>query len=138
MDGSEKGYGKLSECAKSYPPMIAAYRDGYRQFVASGYDIPVGDKAVPGIDRAPSKALTAAVEAMTKEIDDSNEPIEEHTGTAWMITLVVLVIALITGCSLFVWFIDKKMLYPLNQVTEVSRRISSGDFTTEIKVESQD
>lgn len=138
LDGSEAGYKELSDFAKSYPPMIAAYRDGFQQFVSAGYDIPTGDKAVSGIDRAPSKSLTASVDKMVKEIDAINELIGEHTSTAWIITLSVLAIALIAGCSIFVWFIDRKMLHPLNQVTEVSRRIAEGDFTTEIDIDKHD
>jgi len=40
--------------------MGIAYRKGYDEFVAANFDIAVGDKAVSGIDRAPSQLLADA------------------------------------------------------------------------------
>lgn len=138
IDSSQPGYKDLSDFASSYPSMINAYRSGYQQFVDSDYGISVGDKAVSGIDREPSKSLSAAVEAMIKDINLVSETIESNTGTAWTITLSVLGVALVAGCAIFIWFIDAKILRPLDKVTEVSRLIAAGDFTSQIDIEKQD
>ncbi len=138
MDSGDAGYNNLAKFANSYPPMIAAYKNGYQEFVAANYDISVGDKAVSGIDREPSNNLSDAVEDMISGINKTSEEIEANADSAWTITISVLVVSLIAGCSIFVWFIDVKILRPLDEVTEVSRLIASGDFTSHIAIEKQD
>ncbi|GAB5381682.1 MAG: methyl-accepting chemotaxis protein [Aliiglaciecola sp.] len=138
LDSGDVGYKDLQDFANAYPPMIESYRKGYQEFEASGYTISVGDKAVSGIDRAPSKSLSAAVAAMIEDSNKINSLMEERASKAWTTTLSVLVIAAIAGCALFAWFIDTKMLKPLNKVTLASRQIAQGDFTTQIDIKKRD
>lgn len=138
LQKSDTGFKNLTEFADSYPDMISAYRRGYQQFVESGYDISVGDQAVSGIDRGPSKSLSTAVKVMINDIKETSDLIESHSNSAWTYTLIVLGIALVAGCGIFVWFIDMKILRPLDAVTEVSRLIAAGDFTSKIHVRNLD
>lgn len=138
MESDQPGYANLSKFARSYPPMIEAYKSGYQQFVNANYDIAIGDKAVSGIDREPSKNLSDAAADMIAGISETSQEIESHAATAWTLTLTVLAIALVAGCAIFIWFIDIKILRPLDEVTEVSRMIAGGDFTSRIAVNKQD
>ena len=138
MDRSDPGYKDLSNFSKSYPTMINAYRQGYQEFVDSGFDHSIGDKAVKGIDREPSTSLKNAVVAVTKDIENLEKLIDEHASTAITVTIVTLLVATILGCGVFIWFIDSKILAPLNTVTNASRAIAEGDFTQRIEVSSQD
>jgi methyl-accepting chemotaxis protein len=138
MDRSDPGYKDLSNFAKSYPTMISAYRQGYQEFVDSGFDHIIGDKAVKGIDREPSASLKNAVVAVTQDIENLEKVIDEHASTAITVTIVTLLVATILGCGVFIWFIDSKILAPLNSVTHASRAIAEGDFTQRIEVTSQD
>ncbi len=131
-------YDDLAAFARSYPPMISAYRDGYQAFVDAGFDIPVGDKAVSGIDREPSKRLTEAVKKMSTQFDLVKEQMAKHAANTFFYTMVQLVIATCIGLYGFYWFISSKILQPLNEVTKVSRSIAAGDFTCDINLSGND
>jgi methyl-accepting chemotaxis protein len=138
MDSSEAGYSQLVDFSASYPPMISAYRQGYQEFINSKFDHSLGDKSVQGIDRKPSKSLSNAVIAVTKDIASLEKLIDKRANNAITMTIIILVIGIILGCSFFIWFIETQILVPLNKVTEASRTISEGDFTKNIDVTSSD
>jgi methyl-accepting chemotaxis protein len=131
-------YKDLQGFATSYPPMIKAYRSGYEEFVDTGFDISVGDKAVSGIDREPSQKLTDAVEKVNKNVIEVEKSIADDASSTSTIITIQLLVAVLLGFFGFYWFISNKILKPLNEVTEVSRLIAEGDFTSEINVHSQD
>jgi methyl-accepting chemotaxis protein len=138
MDKSHPAYKELSDFSSSYPPMIEAYRQGYQAFMNSGFDHSLGDRSVKGIDREPSKSLSSAVVAVTNDIAKMEKLIDGHASTAITMTIALLLVATILGCGLFIWFIDVKILKPLNTVTKASRTIAEGDFTQQIDVANQD
>lgn len=138
IDSSHPAYRDLSDFSKSYPAMIAAYRNGYKAFVESGYDVAVGDQAVSGIDREPSKKLTSAVEAMVKDIRQIDLTLEDSSANTYVFITLILFITFIAGFVVFYWFTSAHILTPLNEVTEVSRLIAEGDFTRNITIKSND
>ncbi|WJG08553.1 methyl-accepting chemotaxis protein [Aliiglaciecola sp. LCG003] len=138
LDPSHPAYNDLLNFSESYPPMLAAYKEGYNAFLLSGFDIDVADKSVSGIDRAPTESLTAAVDKTNGFILGLKSDIEESADSAFLITNVTVALAIIASIILITWFIEVRILNPLNQVSTLSRQIAGGDFTTKITSTTSD
>ena len=138
MDNSHSAYSKVSDFAKAYPPMIRAYRQGYQEFIASGKDISVADKAVKGIDRAPTKSLNQALEQAKKAVVEQGQAINDQAVWARNTTIATVLIATLISLVIFVLFVERRLLKPINQVTQVSKRLAKGDFTQDLHIDSND
>ncbi|MCF2948274.1 methyl-accepting chemotaxis protein [Paraglaciecola aquimarina] len=138
LDKSSPGYNDLAAFAESYPPMVEAYRTGYQAFVDANFDIAVGDKAVSGIDREPSKRLTDAVDKIDNAVMKLKASIAENSAFATTFTTVLLLLSIVISSIGLYWFITKSILDPLNKVTGASSLIAEGDFSSNIDVKSND
>lgn len=138
IDSEHPAHANLSGFAKSYPAMIAKYKQGYLTFKQSGYDISLADKTVSGIDREPSKMLTKAVQDMDQSVESLSLVIANNAANSITFTILQIIVAVLIGFCCFYGYINIKILKPLNHVTAVSRSIAEGDFTTVIKVSNSD
>lgn len=138
MPKQQPGYQHLQVFADGYPPMVAAYRKGYDAFIASNMDIQLADASVKGIDRAPTQNLNQAVMAMNKQIDTKKIVMDERGSSAFTITIIVVFLAILLTMALITWFLDTRILKPLNRVNRVSKNIAHGDFTGAIRATTYD
>ncbi len=68
----------LDQFVAAHREMGAAYRSGFEQFTAANFDPKVGDKAVAGIDRAPTELLTRAKDRIQADAQQrANEATED-------------------------------------------------------------
>ncbi len=138
MPKQQPGYQQIQLFADSYPPMLAAYRKGYEAFVAAGMDIELADASVKGIDRAPTNNLNQAVMAINTQIDTKKVVMNERGSAAFTITIIVVFLAILFTMALITWFLDTRVLTPLNRVNRVSKKIAQGDFTGAIQSTTYD
>jgi methyl-accepting chemotaxis protein len=138
MPKQQPGYQHIRFFADSYPPMLAAYRKGYEAFVAARMDIALADARVKGIDRAPTENLNQAVMAMNSQIDTKKVVMDERGSSAFTITIIVVFLAILLTMALVTWFLDTRILKPLNRVNRVSKQIAQGDFTGSINSNTYD
>jgi len=138
MDNSHSAYSKVSNFAKAYPPMIQAYRQGYQEFISSGKNIAVADRAVKGIDRAPTQSLNQALEQAKEAVVLQGKAINEQAVWARNTTIATLFIATLISLVIFVFFVERRLLKPINQITQISKRLAKGDFTQNIQIDSND
>ncbi|MGJ8680350.1 methyl-accepting chemotaxis protein [Paraglaciecola sp.] len=138
LNAKHPAYADLAAFAKSYPPMVSAYQKGYQAFVDAGFNIPIGDKAVSGIDREPSKRLTEAVDKMNQNLAVVEQENSDYATSTLTFTIIQLLVVTVIGFFGFYWFISNKILKPLNEVTEVSRLIAEGDFSSNIEASGDD
>lgn len=131
-------YQHLSDFSDNYPVMLEAYKRGYQAFVDSGFDIRVADNSVKGIDRPPTEQLNAAVDSMNKVMAGLRTDIDERANSAFVLINVILLSVAIVSIIVISWFINSRILTPLNSVTQLSRQIAKGDFTGRIKSTTQD
>ncbi len=128
----------LAKFAQGYPAMFSAYQSGYQQFVASGYDISVADKSVKGIDREPTENLNQAVEAMNQLIQGLQSQIDDRSSSVFTYTAIMILVVFVVSIIIIAWFIDSRILTPLNRVTVLSQNIAKGDFTGQIQSTTRD
>jgi methyl-accepting chemotaxis protein len=138
MPKQQPAYQYIRVYADNYPPMLAAYRKGYDAFIAAGMDIAVADASVKGIDRAPTENLNQAVKAMNSQIDTKKVVMDDRASSAFSVTLIVIFLAILLTMILVTWFLDTRILKPLNRVNRVSTQIAQGDFTGAIQSTTYD
>lgn len=131
-------YSNVQQFADSYPTMFQAYRSGYQEFIASGFDIAVGDRSVKGIDREPTQYLNAALEKAQRSMQVLAKELDEDAVAARSITTVVILVVSAVGIVAFTLFIGRGILTPLDHVMQTSKTIAKGDFTHPLQRETHD
>ncbi len=137
MPRDHVAYRNLQDFAQAYPPMIEAYKRGYQAYVNSNFNIPQGDQAVSGIDRAPTKMLSDALLQAEKKVVDTSAEVDSHAATTRSLTVTITIIAIIASLVIFVYFVQIKIIRRLDNVTLLSTQIAKGDFTHQVKVKSE-
>lgn len=138
MPDAHPAWQNLNSFARAYPPMFDAYKRGYEAYIKSGNNIPAGDTAVKGIDREPTKYLKEALTQAEKDVVDLSEKIGNNAAVTRNITFVATILATIFSVVFFVFFVEKRVIMPLNRVTILSAEIARGDFTHKIEEGSAD
>lgn len=131
-------YEHLNAFASSYPKMLVAYQAGYQAFVAAGFDIALADLSVKGIDRDPTQSLNEAVAAVNSKITTLQADIEKQAESAALYTQLLVLIAVVVTIFLISWFVNTRILSPLNNVAITSQHIAKGDFTTVVTKTTED
>jgi methyl-accepting chemotaxis protein len=128
----------LQAFAKSYPPMLNAYRSGYEAFIRSDMNISVADKSVKGIDRAPTESLNNAVSAVNSSILSLKDQANRKASSTLLRTEVVILVLVMGMLVLVSWFLEVRVLRPLRKLRQVSSYIAQGDLTQDIDINSKD
>ncbi|GAA5316038.1 MAG: methyl-accepting chemotaxis protein CtpH [Candidatus Pelagadaptatus aseana] len=128
----------VKEFIAAHQKAYGQYKAGYDQFVASGYQSNVGDKAVSGIDRAPSKLLADATAIVIEEDQNTAKTLQAEASSIPMkAQLGILAFSLLL--TAFVWFILKKtFLAPLQTLMKNIHDIADGDFSRPIVCDNED
>jgi len=128
----------VSNFLAEHKKMGQAYRKGFEAFKAADFNPNAGDKAVKGIDRAPTKMLEEAAKfietATTETVSDS---ITRGVDDIFNSVMIVLPIVIIVGIVV-VLFVKKSVIAPAHKIKDFLESLSSGDFTQEIECASKD
>ncbi len=123
---------KLTGFQREHATLLEAYRRGKQAFESSGFDPKVGDKAVQGIDRPPSQAMSALSEVIaTKELAESEALSGASRSTMAMAVVELVLVALLMSVAL-VWSLRKQFIAPLADIAQHIRAIAGGDFSGEL------
>ncbi len=118
--------------------MGQAYRNGYTSFENSGYDHKVGDKAVSGIDRAPSKKLAEASNIIAEEVHSISKLVSEEAHSHNLSALVVLLVAIVIYIIVSLTLINRAVVQPSRDLIKIISNISDGSLTDSITIDRQD
>jgi len=128
----------LGDFLAAHQDMGKAYRQGREAFIGSGFDATVGDKAVKGIDRAPTQLLEDAAALIA---DDALVATDQALGQADKVSLYALIAALVVltvGVAATSLFLIRGVLRPTAQVAGALDQLAEGNFQTAIDWEGQD
>jgi len=128
----------VSQFISEHKKMGVAYRKGFEAFKAANFDPNAGDKAVKGIDRAPTKMLEEAASFIEKRATNNvNSSI--ITGQGGILnTLYIILPILIIIAAAFVVFINVAVGKPAALVKGYLEGLASGDFTQDLECNSKD
>jgi len=128
----------LGDFLAAHQDMGKAYRQGREAFIGSGFDATVGDKAVKGIDRAPTQLLEDAAALIAA---DALVATDQALGQADKVSLYALIAALVVltvGVAATSLFLIRGVLRPTAQVAGALDQLAEGNFQTAIDWEGQD
>ncbi|WMS85700.1 methyl-accepting chemotaxis protein [Pleionea litopenaei] len=128
----------VDDFQKRHAELKALYKKGLDAFIASNFDHKAGDKAVSGIDRAPTETLQnaadviaqAVAESSTQAIKDAQQISAIATPSIIIISIVLIVLALMVLSSQFT--------KPVASLMEHVERFGHGDFSVPIHAKSSD
>lgn len=128
---------KVSQFIESHRIMGQAYREGFTQFTDSGYDHKVGDVAVKGIDRAPSKQLdeiSSSIKIVAKQQADT--VITSSKSVVILALAATIIMSVIVLLSSYV-ILNREILKPLQSSAATIFRLSEGDLSPQPKAEGR-
>jgi methyl-accepting chemotaxis protein len=117
--------------------MGEAYRRGLQQFKEQAFDSAVGDKAVAGIDRAPTELLTKAKERLTSLAAAlAEDATASGKRTSWTTSLLLAVVTLV-AVALFLIAIQRNISRPLTRVVGVLGDLARGNTAVELSASTR-
>ena len=127
----------ISQFIEAHAKMGQAYRDAFERFKASGHQAPVGDQAVKGMDREPSKFLSEASRRIAADSADmaAQATLDAHHAT--VLSLVVMLVVSVVGVVLGVT-VSRAIVKPIDHAVGLSRAVAEGDLTQAIHVRGRD
>lgn len=130
-DGPERA--TLSRFATAHATLAARYRDGYRHFVSSGHDARATDSMLRGIDREPSRQISAVADALGQSLVDALGTQRTAAGDTAIKSALAMLVILFVGVG-FAYLIGRRLARQLGgevaDACEVAHRIAAGDLST--------
>jgi methyl-accepting chemotaxis protein len=124
---------KISDFLKAHQDMASGYEKGFDAYVASGFDASVGDAAVSGIDRAPTKLLEDAAEQLAAMAARRGDEVSGHAATTVRTTFILNVCVIIAALSLAYFMLNRYLATPVRQIVEEAETYGSGDFSRPVR-----
>ncbi len=122
---------------QAHARMAKAYRDGRDKFEAAGFEASVGDLAVRGVDREPTKRLDELAEAIARHSAEVSD--QAYTGgrdaLRWSVALMLLAAA---GGVAVGWRISRAVVRPLLEAIGVASAVAEGQLHLRIETELRD
>lgn len=109
------------------------YRKGFSAYIDAGGDSAVGDKAVAGIDRAPTLLLDQAVEEVAKQVDAASVSADHEAMISMLVGATAVALALIGGLAMFIRLAQGSIINPAAQLVSELGRLTDGDLSKEIQ-----
>ena len=128
----------VQQFVAKHQEMGTAYRQGLKTFTQSNFESAVGDKAVSGIDRAPTKLLAEAATEINRIMALGSKEALEHSQTVITSTLVLLTISVFLSIGIFMMLSNKLIVLPLQTLTRDFNQLAAGDFSQAINHNSGD
>jgi methyl-accepting chemotaxis protein len=123
----------VAQFFSAHKTMGDAYRRGLQDFKDHDFDSAVGDKAVAGIDRAPTELLGKAKErllALAKA--KAGEARDEADRTTWL-TIVLLGLATAAGAVVFLVSVQRSISRPLTGVVDALTTLAAGNTAVQVE-----
>ncbi|MEN8167595.1 MAG: methyl-accepting chemotaxis protein, partial [Pseudomonadota bacterium] len=119
----------LKRFLAAHDVMGQAYREGLAEFKAANFDPKIGDKAVKGIDREPTRLLGKAAEAIKQELENATMELKGNGEQAMLITTGLTLLSLFAMIALSVWLVRKIVIAPTQQISACLNKFATGDFS---------
>jgi methyl-accepting chemotaxis protein len=128
----------LVQFMEEHKAMGRAYRTGYQAFIDAGFDPGAGDRAVKGIDRAPTELLEDAAALIAADALSATEDALQHAEAASLYAWIATLAALLAGAGIALFYVNRDVLRPAAEVSAALDRLAAGDFQAEIHWKSND
>jgi methyl-accepting chemotaxis protein len=129
---------KLKLFLQNHQLLLLLYQKGYDYFVASDFDHVMGDKAVSGIDRQPTKQLLELLTDLGQVTKNQIAASKVHSVNTIKTTLISIFIAILISLFAFLIMVKRTILNPAHVLVQNLADLADGDFRHEIQITSDD
>ncbi len=136
LDGQTKQL--VSDFLQAHKEMGVAYRKGLDEFKASDFDHHAGDKAVAGIDRAPTKLLENAAKEISQLANDTVNQTIAASKDDLALSVTLLVVVFILTAIVIVLFINTQVVRPTVKIQNLLAKIADGDLSQMMEIQTRD
>ncbi len=128
----------LQQFLRSHQPLLAAYDQGRRAFIAAGFDPAAGDKAVKGLDREPSKLLDQIAERLELLATEHTAKVAGESAQQVQLTATILVAVVLVIAAALSLLTQKMVTRPLTVTASALEAFSRGELGQTLDQERQD
>jgi len=121
----------------AHQKMAQSYTAGFKAFEAASFDAAVGDKAVQGVDRDPSRLVRELSEQISTDAHDLQAVATRAGERATWISLMLMVGLAGLGMAVAV-LISRSVVAPINEAVAVANRVAAGDLSAPVVARGQD
>jgi methyl-accepting chemotaxis protein I, serine sensor receptor len=123
---------------EAHHEMGVAYRKGLQAFKDGKFDGGAGDRAVKGMDRAPTELLTRAADGIVKVNAEKVAEASAGASQSILFSIVAMIIAALASLAAFAWMVRSRIAKPAVQLAEALCQLATGDFSRPIVSRSND
>jgi methyl-accepting chemotaxis protein len=124
----------LDQFIAAHQEMGAAYRRGFEQFKAANFDSKIGDKAVTGIDRAPTDLLTRAKDRIQLEAQQRAAEAASAGRMAILASAIIMLVSTALSLLLFTITVGRTVTTPIIRAVAAMGRLAEGDLAVDVAV----
>ena len=110
------------------------YRKGLAAFKEAGGDPATGDKAVAGIDRAPTETLDKAVEAIARQASEAAAAADQKARSSLFGAAIAVVAALLGGMAMFAILTQRSIIRPATTLVGELEMLTAGTLFNPVHV----
>ena len=132
-----KARGLAQQFLAAHQKMAQSYASGFKAFEAANFDSSVGDKAVQGVDREPSRLVRELSEQISADAHDLQAAATRAGVRATWISLALMVGLACLGMVMAV-FISRSVVSPITEAVAVANRVAAGDLSSPVVARGAD
>lgn len=118
--------------------LLPQYENGYRAFVDNGFSHTDGDRAVRGIDRAPTQRLADLSAALQEDVIRISDEKARAANQAVVFGAIAIVVAMIVSVLTTLRFMEAQVVGPLTRLIDHLREVSKGNYEQTLTFDRED
>jgi len=129
---------KLEQFRQAHQSMGDEYRKGLEAFRQSGFVAAAGDRAVKGIDRAPTQLLDKAAALIDERVKQRTNYAIEYAHSDVTLGLIFMAIAVAIAFLTFLLYMQRQVVVPARELSERLKHMAARDFSGKIERRTND
>lgn len=128
----------LERFQTAHQRMGDAYREGFQEFMDSGFDHTAGDAAVAGIDREPARLITNATARIRELATGEAGRLESSARSNTMLAGAALLLAVVLGTIVTAVMINRQVIRPTRLIAGQLETLGDGELGEKPTLQRQD
>ncbi|MFO7786277.1 MAG: methyl-accepting chemotaxis protein [Halospina sp.] len=128
----------LEQFQRAHQRMGEAYREGFQDFVDSGFDHIAGDAAVAGIDREPARLINDAAARIRELATSEANRLESSARSNTLLAGAALLIAVVLGTIVTALMINRQVIRPTRLIAGELEKLGDGELGEKPTLQRQD
>ncbi|MBS1230160.1 MAG: methyl-accepting chemotaxis sensory transducer [Proteobacteria bacterium] len=122
----------IAEFISAHKQLGEGYRNGLIAFKEASADASVGDKAVTGIDRAPTATLNQAVDEIAQQAKEASSAADWQANTSMTMAVIVIILAIAGGLLMFFILTQNNIVKPAAKLVAELQTLTNGTLANPI------